>query len=155
MTYNFGSFSGFNPATFNPASAFGGLGTAAGAAAPAAAGAAGAAGAGAGMLGMFGGPVGLGITAATSLLGGALQGQAQAQAQSEAMAYDWAKGKRDQIWNLASQNAFRDQSTAAAQRLEQSMPFARRSGLGRTEAFQNLLSVMPASAARRESFFNV
>jgi hypothetical protein len=127
----------------------------AGAAAPAAAGAAGAAGAGAGMLGMFGGPVGLGITAATSLLGGALQGQAQAQAQSEAMAYDWAKGKRDQIWNLASQNAFRDQSTAAAQRLEQSMPFARRSGLGRTEAFQNLLSVMPASAARRESFFNV
>jgi hypothetical protein len=108
-----------------------------------------------GMLGMFGGPVGLGITAATSLLGGALQGQAQAQAQSEAMAYDWAKGKRDQIWNLASQNAFRDQSTAAAQRLEQSMPFARRSGLGRTEAFQNLLSAMPASAARRESFFNV
>ena len=124
----------------------------AGAAAPAAAGAA---GAGAGILGMFGGPVGLGITAATSLLGGALQGQAQAQAQSEAMAYDWAKGKRDQIWNLASQNAFRDQSTAAAQRLEQSMPFARRSGLGRTEAFQNLLSAMPASAARRESFFNV
>lgn len=154
MTYNFGSFSGFNPATFNPASAFGGLGSAAGAAAPAAAAAAPAA-AGAGMLGMFGGPVGLGITAATSLLGGALQGQAQAQAQSEAMAYDWAKGKRDQIWNLASQNAFRDQSTAAAQRLEQSMPFARRSGLGRTEAFQNLLSVMPAAAARRESFFNV
>jgi len=124
----------------------------AGAAAPAAAGAT---GAGAGMLGMFGGPVGMGITAATSLIGGALQGQAQAQAQSEAMAYDWAKGKRDQIWNLASQNAFRDQSTAAAQRLEQSMPFARRSGLGRTEAFQNLLSAMPASAARRESFFNV
>ena len=122
------------------------------AAAPAATGAA---GAGAGMLGMFGGPVGMGITAATSLLGGALQGQAQAQAQSEAMAYDWAKGKRDQIWNLASQNAFRDKSTAAAQALEQSMPFARRSGLGRTEAFQNLLSVMPASAARRESFFNV
>ena len=152
MTYNLGSFSGFNPATFNPASAFGGLGTAAGAAGTAAPAAA---GAGSGMLGMFGGPVGLGITAATSLLGGALQGQAQAQAQSEAMAYDWAKGKRDQIWNLASQNAFRDQSTAAAQRLEQSMPFARRSGLGRTEAFKNLLSVMPASAARRESFFNV
>lgn len=156
---------------FNPAidaySSLGTLGTGAsmfpsaftGAAAPAAAAAApaaaGAAGAGSGMLGMFGGPVGLGITAATSLLGGALQGQAQAQAQSEAMAYDKAMRKQDQIWNLASQNAFRDQSTAAAQRLEQSMPFARRSGLGRTEAFQNLLSAMPASAARRESFFNV
>ena len=124
----------------------------AGAAAPAAAGAA---GAGAGILGMFGGPVGLGITAATSLLGGAFQGQAQAQAQSEAMAYEKAMRKQQEIWNLASQNAFRDQSTAAAQRLEQSMPFARRSGLGRTEAFQNLLSAMPASAARRESFFNV
>jgi len=124
----------------------------AGAAAPAAAGAA---GAGAGMLGMFGGPVGMGITAATSLLGGALQGQAQAQPQSEAMADEKAMRKQDQIWNLTSQNAFRDQSTAAAQRLEQSMPFARRSGLGRTEAFQNLLSAMPASAARRESFFNV
>ena len=124
----------------------------AGAAAPAAAGAA---GAGAGILGMFGGPVGLGITAATSLLGGAFQGQAQAQAQSEAMAYEKAMRKQGQIWNLASQNAFRDKSTAAAQALEQSLPFARRSGLGRTEAFQNLLSVMPASAARRESFFNV
>ena len=151
---------------FNPswASSFGtnlsglagtGTGLASGFAGTAAPAAAGAAGAGAGMLGMFGGPVGLGITAATSLLGGALQGQAQAQAQSEAMAYDKAMRKQDQIWNLASQNAFRDQSTAAAQRLEQSMPFARRSGLGRTEAFQNLLSAMPASAARRESFFNV
>jgi hypothetical protein len=124
----------------------------AGAAAPAAAGAA---GAGAGMLSMFGGPVGLGITAATSLLGAAGQGQAQAQAQSEAMAYEKAMRKQQEIWNLASQNTFRDKSTAAAQALEQSLPFARRSGLGQKEAFQNLLSVMPASAARRESFFNV
>jgi hypothetical protein len=71
------------------------------------------------------------------------------------MAYDWAKGKRDQIWNLASQNAFRDQSTGAAMELERVMPAARKLGLGRTEAFQNLLNVMPAAAARRESFFNV
>jgi hypothetical protein len=103
---------------------------------------------------MLGGPLGF-ATAGLGVVGGLLQGQAQAQAQSEAMAYDWAKGKRDQIWNLASQNAFRDKSTAAAQALEQSMPFARKSGLGQKEAFQNLLSVMPASAARRESFFNV
>jgi hypothetical protein len=103
---------------------------------------------------MLGGPLGL-AAAGVGLVGGLLQSNAQAKAQSAAMAYDWARSKRDQAFNLASQNAFRDSSTAAAQRLEQVLPFARRSGLGRTEAFEKLLSVMPASAARRESFFNV
>ena len=108
----------------------------------------------AGPLSMIGGPLGL-AAAGLGFVGGLLQSNAQAKAQSAAMAYDWARSKRDQAFNLASQNAFRDKSTAAAQAFEQSMPFARRSGLGRPEAFEKLLSVMPASAARRESFFNV
>ena len=64
-------FSGFNPATFNPASAFGGLGAAAGAAAPAAAAApalAGAAGGAGGFLGALGGPVGMAATAGLGFL---------------------------------------------------------------------------------------
>ena len=147
----------FNPATFDFSSAFGGLGAAAGAGGAGAAGAAGAAAGGlgaAGPLSMIGGPLGL-AAAGLGFVGGLLQSNAQAKAQSAAMAYDWARSKRDQAFGLASQNAFRDSSTAAAQGLEQVLPFARRSGLGRTEAFEKLLSVMPASAARRESFFNV
>jgi hypothetical protein len=142
------NFSSFTPsAAYDAGSVFSGLGAAAGAAG-AAAPAAGAAGA-SGLLAGFGGPLGLGLTAGASILGGigaANAAEASLQAAKESQ-------KLGQIWSLASQRNFQQGNIADQMRAAMARREGQRSGLGRPEAFQNLLSSgMSPSAANRAVF---
>jgi hypothetical protein len=125
-------FSGFNPAAFNPASAFGGLG----AAASAGGAAAGAGGAASGLLGMAGGPVGMGVSALTSLAGGALANKAAEASMKNAMNRQWEAG----TFNIAGDEYQKDRSYGRQLRAKLDEDKLRRAGVTAFDDFQNLLN---------------
>ena len=143
----FGSFSGFNPATFNPASAFGGLGAAAGAGGAAAAGAGGAA---SGLLGLAGGPVGLIAGGLTSLFGAG----AATQAAEASMLNAQRQAKMGFAANLAGQEFLKNQEYGRQMQSLRDQSIARQAGYYGPQDFENLLNTrgVTASAARKDLF---
>ncbi len=145
-----GSFSGFNPATFNPASAFGGLGAAAGAGGAAAAAggaAAGAGGAASGLLGLAGGPIGLGLSALTSIAGGIMANKAAEASMENAMNRQWEAG----TFNIAGSEYQKDRSYGRQLRAKMDEDKLRRAGVTAFDDFQNLLNTgdfTPIGASR-------
>lgn len=124
------------------------------AAAPAAA--AGAASGVGGALGILGGPVGMAATAGLGFLSsgfGNIAAKNQMEAQLRAQV---EQDKRDDVSSYAFQRAFQRGNIGDQMQGLQDTRTARKMGLGRSGAFQALLSAgMPTAAARRESFFNV
>jgi hypothetical protein len=138
-----GSFSGFNPATFNPASAFGGLG----AAASAGGAAAGAGGAASGLLGLAGGPIGLGVSALTSIAGGIMANKAAEASMENAMNRQWEAG----TFNIAGSEYQKDRSYGRQLRAKMDEDKLRRAGVTAFDDFQNLLNTgkfTPVGASR-------
>jgi hypothetical protein len=138
-----GSFSGFNPATFNPASAFGGLG----AAASAGGAAAGAGGAASGLLGLAGGPVGLGVSALTSIAGGIMANKAAEASMENALNRQWEAG----TFNIAGSEYQKDKSYGRQLRAKIDEDKLRRAGVTAFDDFQNLLNTerfTPIGASR-------
>jgi len=127
-----GSFSGFNPATFNPASAFGGLGAAAGAGGAAA----GLGGAASGLLGLAGGPVGLGLSAVTSILGGIGANKRATAAMQNATNRQWEAA----TFNLAGDEYQADRSYGRQLQAKRDEDKLRRAGVTGFDDFQNLLN---------------
>ncbi len=143
----FGSFSGFNPATFNPASAFGGLGAAAGAGGAAAGGLGGAA---SGLLGLAGGPVGLIAGGLTSLFGAG----AATQAAEASMKNAQRQAKTGFVANLAGQEFLKNQEYGRQMQSLRDQAIARQAGYYGPQDFQDLLSTgrVTASAARKDLY---
>jgi hypothetical protein len=129
-------FSGFNPATFNPASAFGGLGAAAGAGGAAAGAAAGAGGAASGLLGMAGGPIGMGVSALTSIAGGIMANKAAEASMRNARNRQWETG----TFNIAGDEYQKDKSYGRQLRAKLDEDKLRQAGVTAFDDFQNLLN---------------
>ena len=151
----FGSFSGFNPATFNPASAFGGLGAAAGAGGAAAAGAGGAAAAGAGgaasgLFDLAGGPLGLAAGGLMSLYGAG----AATQAAEASMKNAQRQAKTGFVANLAGQEFLKNQEYGRQMQSLRDQAIARQAGYYGPQDFENLLKTrgVTASAARKDLY---
>jgi hypothetical protein len=142
-----GSFSGFNPATFNPASAFGGLGAAAGAGGAAAGGLGGAA---SGLLGLAGGPVGLIAGGLTSLFGAG----AATQAAEASMKNAQRQAKTGFVANLAGQEFLKNQEYGRQMQSLRDQAIARQAGYYGPQDFENLLNTrgVTASAARKDLY---
>ena len=143
----FGSFSGFNPSTFNPASAFGGLGAAAGAGGAAAGGLGGAA---SGLLGLAGGPVGLIAGGLTSFFGAG----AATQAAEASMKNAQRQAKTGFVANLAGQEFLKNQEYGRQMQSLRDQAIARQAGYYAPQDFENLLNTrgITASAARKELY---
>ena len=135
----FGSFSGFNPATFNPASAFGGLGAAAGAG-----------GAASGLFGLAGGSVGLIAGGLTSLFGAG----AATQAAEASMKNAQRQAKTGFVANLAGQEFLKNQEYGRQMQSLRDQAIARQAGYYGPQDFQDLLSTrgVTASAARKDLY---
>jgi len=160
----FGSFSGFNPAIFNPASAFGGLGAAAGAGgaaagagaaaaasgAAAAGGSAAAGGAASGLLGLAGGPVGLIAGGLMSLYGAG----AATQAAEASMKNAQRQAKIGFVANLAGQEFLKNQEYGREMQSLRDKASARQAGYYGPQDFENLLNTrgVTASAARKDLY---
>ena len=135
----FGSFSGFNPATFNPASAFGGLGAAAGAG-----------GAASGLFGLAGGSVGLIAGGLTSLFGAG----AATQAAEASMKNAQRQAKTGFVANLAGQEFLKNQEYGRQMQSLRDQAIARQAGYYGPQDFENLLKTrgVTASAARKDLY---
>jgi hypothetical protein len=147
----------FNPATFNPASAFGGLGSAAGAglasfnpaafdfsslagglgaAAGAGGAAAGAGGAASGLLGVAGGPLGMAFQGVTSALGTIAANKAAEASMENAMKRGWETA----TFNIAGDEYQKDRSYARQFRAKLDEDKIRRAGFKDPTFFQNLIN---------------
>ena len=162
----------FNPATFNPASAFGGLGSAAGAGLArfnpaafdfsslagglgAAAGAGGTAaggisaagGAVGGLLGVAGGPIGAAAQAFGSIGGAILANKAAEASMENAMNRQWEAG----TFNIAGSEYAKDKDYARQFRAKLDEDKLRRAGVTAFDDFQNLLNtgVFTSTGANR------
>ena len=157
----------FNPATFNPASAFGGLGSAAGAglarfnpaafdfsslagglgAAAGAGGAAAAGGGASGLLGLAGGPVGMAVQGLASVGGAILGNEAAEASMKNAMNRQWEAG----TFNIAGDEYQKDRSYGRQLRAKLDEDKLRRAGVTAFDDFQNLLNtgVFTATGANR------